>query len=216
MHLRLIALVRQIVCPVIWSMILLVGGSAKHVPTLALVGSVRGTGGSSREDLEDLMVVEFGNQPFLHLVERRAIGAILKEHVIALSGLGDTKNAVALGKLAGADYLLHVLATRDKASVRLVEVATGQVKLEEQVVLASDLALSLAAIREKVLAALQPQSQAVNRLTVGIAAFPNRSGTDRSDKLGIELQKALRRRLRQEAWAVVLERQYPTALAGRG
>ena len=47
---------------------------------------------------------------------------------------------------------------------------------------------------------------------MGIAAFPNRSGTDRSDKLGIELQKALRSRLKDKAWAVVLERQYPTAL----
>ena len=90
--------------------------------------------------------------------------------------------------------------------------ATGQVKLDGQVALADDLALSSAAIREKVLAALRPESQAANRLTVGIAAFPNRSGTDRSDKLGIELQKALRRRLRDKAWAVVLERQYPTAL----
>ena len=47
---------------------------------------------------------------------------------------------------------------------------------------------------------------------MGIAAFTNRTGTDRSDKLGIELQKVLRNRLKDQAWAVVLERQYPTAL----
>ena len=60
----------------------------------------------------------------------------MKEHAIALSNLNDAKNASALGKFAGADYLLHVLirekkAGNDKASIRLVEVATGQVKLEE-------------------------------------------------------------------------------------
>ena len=50
-----------------------------------------------------------------------------------------------LGKFAGADYLLHVLITRnqkltarDKASVRLVEVATGQVKVEDEVALGAD------------------------------------------------------------------------------
>ena len=96
--------------------------------------------------------------------------------------------------------------------VRLVEAATGQVRVDDQVALSENLALSLAAVREKVLAAVRPESQAVNRLTVGIAALPNRSGTDRSDKLGIELQKALRTRLSREPWAVVLEREYPRVL----
>ena len=100
-----------------------------------------------------------------------------------------------MGKFAGADYLLCVLtekkAGKKTAAIRLVEVATGQVKLEAQVALANDLALSSAAIREKVLAALRPIRMPPIVLTVGIAAFPNRSGTDRSDKLGIELQKAL-------------------------
>ncbi|NLE37836.1 MAG: hypothetical protein GX621_07410 [Pirellulaceae bacterium] len=137
---------------------------------------------------------------------------IIKEHTIALANLNETGRALALGKFASADYLLHVLVEKQAAMVRLVEVATGQVKLEEQVALAGDLALSSVAIREKVLAALCPESQAANRLTVGITAFLNRSVTDRSDQLGVELQKALRKRLRQEAWAVVLERQYPTAL----
>ncbi len=157
-------------------------------------------------------MIELANQPFLQLVDRQAMHAVLKEHAIALSNLSDTKNALALGKFAGADFLLHVAPEEKKATIRLVEVASGQVKLEEQVALANDLALSAAAIREKVLAALRPDSQAANRLTVGIAAFTNRSGTDRSDKFGIELQKALRSRLKEKAWAVVLERQYPTSL----
>jgi hypothetical protein len=184
----------------------------KRLPRLAVAVSAQEPGGQNVENLEDLLMVELANQPFLKLVDRQAIHAVLKEHAIALSNLNNKKSALALGKFAGADFLLHVLAEKKTAAIRLVEVAGGQVKLEEQIALSDDLALSSAAIREKVLAALRPESQAVNRLTVGIAAFPNRSGTDRSDKLGVELQKALRSRLKDKTWAVVLERQYPTAL----
>jgi len=186
--------------------------AAARLPTLAVTVSAQALDASSRENVEDLLLLELGNQPFLQLVDRRMIEAVMKEHAIALSNRGDMKNAIALGKFVGADFLLRVLAENNKAAIRLVEVATGQVKLEQEVALAADLALSAAAIREKVLAAVKPESQAANRLAVGIAAFPNRSGTDRSDKLGVEMQAALRKRLRQEAWAVVLERQYPTAL----
>ena len=152
------------------------------------------------------------NQRFLQLVDRKNIQAILKEHAIALGNLKDTASAVALGKFAGADYLLHVLASNDKVAIRLVEVATRQVKLEQQFAVAGDLPLVAVSVREKVLAVVRPESQAAHRLTVGIAGFPNRSGTGRSDKLGIELQAALRKRLKDHPWAVVLERQYPTAL----
>jgi transcriptional regulator with XRE-family HTH domain len=71
-----------------------------------------------------------------------------------------TVNAIALGKFVGADYLLHVLAEKTTATIRLVEVASGQVKLEGQVALRNDLSLSAAAIREKILTALRPESQA--------------------------------------------------------
>lgn len=185
---------------------------AKRLPTLAVTVAVEGPRGESRENVEDLLLVELAHQPYLQLVDRQALASIMKEHAIALSNLGERQNSLALGKFAGADYLLHVLVTQDKASLRLAEVATGHVKLEEDAALSEDLTLSSAAIRERVLAAIQPQSQAANRLTVGIAAFPNRSGTARSDEIGIALQKVLRSRLKEQPWAVVLERQYPTAL----
>ena len=186
--------------------------AGQHMPTLAVAVSSPGPNEPDRKDVEDLLMIELANQPFLKLVDRQAIHAVMQEHAITLGNLNDRTSALTLGKLAGADYLLHVLAEKKTAAIRLVEVATGQVKLEEQVALTDDLALSAAAIREKVLTALRPDSQAANRLTVGIAQFPNRSGTGRSDKLGVELQKALRKRLKDEPWAVVLEGQYPTAL----
>ena len=190
--------------------------SSKHRPTLAVAVSAQQASGQNGENLEELLMIELANQPFLQLVDRQAIHAVMTEHAIALSNLNDAKNALALGKFAGADYLLHVLAEKKAAAIRLVEVASGQVKLESQVVLGNDLTLSAAAIREKVLAALRPESQAANRLTVGIAAFPNRSGTDRSDKLGIELQKALRKRLQDAALGRRLGAAVSDGLAGGG
>jgi hypothetical protein len=184
----------------------------KHKPRLALTVSPPPAAEQDAANWEDLLAIELANQPFLQIVDRQALNAVLKEHAIALSNLNDPKNALALGKFAGADYLLHVAPEKKTAAIRLVEVATGQVKREEQLPLGNDLALSAAAIREKVLAALQPDSQAANRLTVGIAAFVNHSVTNRSDKLNGELQKALRVRLKDKGWAVVLERQYPTEL----
>lgn len=183
-----------------------------HKPRLALTVFLPPADGENAANWEDLLLIELANQPFLEIVDRQALQAVLKEHAIALSNLSDPQKAVALGKFAGADYLLHVAPEKKTVAIRLVEVATGQVKREEQVTLGSDLALSAAAIREKVLAALRPDSQAANRLTVGIAAFVNHSVTNRSDKLNVELQKALRVRLKDKGWAVVLERQYPTEL----
>lgn len=183
-----------------------------RLPRLAVAASVQESTGQSRENVEDLLMIELGNQPFLQLVDRQTLQAVMKEHAIALTNQANMKDSLALGKFAGADYVLYVFVVKDKASVRLVEVATGQVKVDEQVVLSENLALSLAAVREKVLAAIKPESQAKNRITVGIAQFPNHSGTGRSDKLGIELQKALRKRLSQESWAIVLERKYPKVL----
>jgi len=185
---------------------------ARQLPRLAVTVSAEKSDAKNRENLEDLLTVELGNQRFLTLMDRQNLQAILREHAIALSNVKDTASAVALGKFAGADYLLHVLLAGKKFSIRLVETATGQVKSEGDVALYEDLTLSAAAVREKVLAALRPESQASNRLTVGVAAFLNRSGTDRSDALCVKLQKALRKRLQERPWAVVLERQYPTSL----
>ena len=187
------------------------GEASHHLPTLAMTVVAEGNQ-QQKDSFDDLLAVELSHQSVLRIVDRQKMRAILKEHAIALSNIGNAQNAIALGKFVGADYLLHVSRGKKTAALRLVEVASGQVKVEGEVALRDDLTLSAVAIREKVLAALRPESQAAHRLTVGIAAFPNRSGTDRSDKLGIELQKALRKRLQERPWAVVLERQYPTAL----
>jgi len=183
----------------------------QQLPTLAV--SITAEKNSQQiAEFDDVLTVELSNQSVLQIVDRQKLQAVLKEHAVALTNVKDTQQAIALGKFVRANYLLNVSIVKKTGAVRLVEVATGQVKVECDVPLGDDLTLSAVAIREKVLAVLRPESQAVNRLTVGITAFPNRSGTERSDNLGVELQKALRKRLQERPWAVVLERQYPTAL----
>jgi curli biogenesis system outer membrane secretion channel CsgG len=162
------------------------------------------------ETIGDVLFAEMSAQSRVALVERAALQRILREYDLGLSG--QTKDAMAVGKLVGADFLLFAWAEAGKLAIRLVEVASGKVLLEEAAPAGKDLFLAAAAIRERVLKALQLEPEIKERLTIGITAFPNRSGTDRADKLGIQLQAALRERLRQEKWATVLERQYPTHL----
>ena len=162
-------------------------------------------------DLEAALPVELALLPDVELVERAALDRILKEQKLSLSGLADPKSAVKVGQLAGADLLLFVEPRDGKVSVRLVEVNTAKVLLEEPLSVKEDPFLTAVAVRERIAVVLHPDRN-VRRLTVGIVDFVNKSGTERSDTLNIELQKALRERLRQETWAIVLERQYPTAL----
>lgn len=162
--------------------------------------------------VEDILLSEMASQAYMRLVDRSELKKVLQEHSLSLAGLAERNNAAQLGKITGAEFLLFVTVSNEKAAGRLVEVSSGKVLMEDHVKLRPDLPLAAAALREKTLAALKLTPEKRDRLTVGIAAFPNRSGTDRSDKLGLELQKALRARLQQEKWAVVLEREYPTGL----
>ncbi len=187
------------------------GAGGERVPTLALLArdeARAATGGN----LAEVLFSEMAAQSQVRLVERAALQAILDEQKLSLAGLAQGEKAVAVGKLLGADHLLFAEGTARDVAIRLVDVADGKVRLEERVALGKDPFLAAASIREKVLRALSAQPEPKDRLTVGIAAFPNRSGTDRTDKLGIRLQELLRARLRQERWATVLERQYPTGL----
>jgi hypothetical protein len=100
------------------------------------------------QSIDDLLAVEMARQSLLQIVDRQRMQAVLKEHAISLGNTCNAKNAIALSKFVGADYLLHVFLEKKTAAVRLVEVAGGQVKFEGQVALRDDLALSAAAIRE--------------------------------------------------------------------
>ncbi|MCK4830276.1 hypothetical protein KA005_81915, partial [bacterium] len=182
-----------------------------HTPRLALFMDF-GQNGSRYENIEDILTVDMSDQGFLQLVERAQLKLILKEHEIGLSALVDNNKAIQVGNLVGAEYLLFVKIYHNRASIRLIEVRTGKIVLEEVLNTYEDIFLTSAAIREKVIKALKLKPNITECHTVGIISFINKSGTDRSDKLNLELQKSIRQRLRSETWATLLERQYPTGL----
>jgi len=188
---------------------------AKHLdsqtPRLALFMDF-GQNGSRYENIEDILTVNMSAQGFLQLVERAQLKLILKEHEIGLSALVDNNKAIQVGNLVGAEYLLFVKIYHNRVSIRLIEVRTGKIVLEEDLNIYEDIFLTSAAIREKVIKALKLKPNITECHTVGIISFINKSGTDRSDKLNLELQKSIRQRLRSETWATLLERQYPTGL----
>ncbi len=86
----------------------------QHKPKLAVAVSAQEPNALNQENLEDLLMIELANQPFLQLVDRSAIHAVMKEHAIALSNLNDTKNVLTLGKFAGADFLLRRSAGKEQ------------------------------------------------------------------------------------------------------
>ena len=160
----------------------------------------------------DALYAGLGNRPGVQLVERDALTLILREQRVSLSGAVAPEQAVAVGRIAGADWLLTVTPQDGKLGLRLVRTRDGAVRLEEALTARRDPFLSAAEIRQRVLRAFRPSPDLAERLTVGITAFVNRSGTSRNDAFNGTLQIALRERLRAEPWATVLERQYPTAL----
>ena len=76
-----------------------VAATTKQLPKLAVTVAVQESSGQDRENVEDLLMIELGNQPFLQVVDRQAIQAVMKEHAIALTNLGDAKNAACLGQV---------------------------------------------------------------------------------------------------------------------
>ena len=179
--------------------------------TLAVLAS--GDGASeATEHLADILVVELSAVESLQLVDRAELEKVIKEQELSRRGLSAPEESISVGKLVGAQYLLWLGAAGSGLGVRLTEVATTRVCLEESVKAFGDPFLTVASIREKVLRSLGLRTDVRDRITVGVAALQNRSPSERSDKLAGEIEMAIRKRLRRETWAVIAERQYPTAL----
>ena len=92
-----------------------VASAARQLPRLAVATSVQESTGQSRENVEDLLMIELGNQPFL---QTRGSAGPPGGHEgtchCAEQRQADTKNAIALGKFAAADYLLYVLVAKGR------------------------------------------------------------------------------------------------------
>ncbi len=90
----------------------LLGGTLYSESSVALAG-IENTGGDPRYDyltgiVEGLLLFDFSRSPGVKLVNRNKIEDVLDEQRMVLSGLiADDEKAVEIGRLAGADFLVH-------------------------------------------------------------------------------------------------------------
>jgi TolB-like protein len=80
--------------------------------------------------LSGILLFDLANDPGLLIVDRSSLDAILKEQELALSDLSNADQAVRVGRIMGADYLLKgqyvFLGSEAMVSLSLVEVETAK------------------------------------------------------------------------------------------
>ncbi|RKX83721.1 MAG: hypothetical protein DRP58_08265, partial [Spirochaetes bacterium] len=108
------------------------GISAEGNPTIAIMDVVATNTSEVKSQVIYEYIVDVVNRANrFTLVERSALQAALKEMEISSSGMVDDSTAAAIGKLAGAKYILIANLIIDDGitylSARIVAVETGQV-----------------------------------------------------------------------------------------
>ena len=93
-------------------LLLILTGTVFANSSVALAG-IENTGGDPRYDylsgiVEGLLLFDFSRAPDVTLVNRSKIEDVLDEQRLALSGLmANDEKAIEIGRLAGADFLVH-------------------------------------------------------------------------------------------------------------
>lgn len=113
------------------------GNGGADLPTVAVLdfdGLMLGEAGNSvnlGKAVSAMLVTEFANQPGLRVIERQRLKDILTEQKLALSGRVDESTAIKVGKLLGAQYVIHGSVVSWAGELRLdihaVDVETGKV-----------------------------------------------------------------------------------------
>lgn len=115
--------------------------SVEETATIALIPFVQKS--SEQTDFTELLnntAIQFlGTNPSLTFVDRQNLNAIFEEQKISLSGLIDTEQALQMGKLMSAQYMLtgNVIAMNNSVAVftRVINVTTGEVETVSQAML---------------------------------------------------------------------------------
>jgi hypothetical protein len=78
-----------------------------------------------------MLVTEFTGRPGLRVIERQNLQALIQEQKLALSGMVDESQAVQIGQLLGAQYMLFGVASSAggtlRIDVRAVDVETSEI-----------------------------------------------------------------------------------------
>src|SRR5690606_14381490 len=113
------------------------GQAAEDVPTIAVLdftGLMVGQGGNSAplgKAVSAMLVTELIGRPGIRVIERAQLQDILTEQRLSLSGRVDESTALEVGKLIGAQYVIHgqvtSIADNLRMDMRAVDVETSEI-----------------------------------------------------------------------------------------
>lgn len=111
--------------------------STEDVPTVAVLdfsGFMLGQAGNSvnlGKAVSAMLVTEFQGRPGMRVIERARLNDLLTEQRLSLSGRVEENSAAEVGKLVGAQYVLHGsvadIAGNLRIDIRAVDVETSEV-----------------------------------------------------------------------------------------
>ncbi len=114
-----------------------VQAQALDVPTIAVLdftGLMIGQGGNSAplgKAVSAMLVTELIGRPGIRVIERAQLQDLLTEQRLSLSGRVDESTAVEVGKLVGAQYVIHgqvtSIADNLRMDMRAVDVETSEI-----------------------------------------------------------------------------------------
>lgn len=110
------------------------GGDAPTIAVLDFTGLMVGQGGNSAplgKAVSAMLVTELINRPGIKVIERSELHELLNEQKLSLSGRVDESTALEVGKLVGAQYVIHgqvtSIADNLRMDMRAVDVATSEI-----------------------------------------------------------------------------------------
>jgi curli biogenesis system outer membrane secretion channel CsgG len=111
--------------------------SDDDIPTVAVLdftGLMMGQGGNSAplgKAVSSMLITELTGRPGIRVIERYRLQDLLTEQKLALSGRVDESTAVEIGKILGAQYVIHGQVTsildQLRMDMRAVDVETSEV-----------------------------------------------------------------------------------------
>ncbi|MCK5650279.1 MAG: hypothetical protein KAJ42_02835 [Gemmatimonadetes bacterium] len=112
-------------------------GGEGDVPTVAVLdftGLMIGQGGNSAplgKAVSSMLITELSGRPGMQVIERFRLQDLLTEQRLSLSGRVDEDTAIEVGRLVGAQYIIHGQVTsigdQTRMDMRAVDVETSEI-----------------------------------------------------------------------------------------
>jgi TolB-like protein len=126
------------------------GADLPTVAVLDFTGLMIGQGGNSAplgKAVSSMLITELSDRPGMQVIERFRLQDLLTEQRLSLSGRVDEETAIEVGRLVGAQYIIHGQVTsigdQTRMDMRAVDVETSEIL---EVLKASDQTTELLAL----------------------------------------------------------------------